>query len=397
MTEIETRLRSELKTLAEQVRPESIRPLREPVRRRKSLTLRWLAPVTAVVAVLAIITGVSLIGHTVKQRPTPPATAMPPYYVTLNDGASHLVLTVRSSATGQVLASTSLPHSPENTQWISGAADDRTFVLSDGIGRYLLLKLSAGGRIARLSRLPARYFAFQSGNGTYKGAGVLSPDGHELAFLTNNCFTLMTRAGSTCQVGIRVVSLANGASKAWTQTLAPLKDSFFSLQPSWVDNGREIAFGRVAVGSRTPFRYWLLNVAGPGGSLLADSRLIFSTVWALPYSNGEALPTPDGRAFVMQSYGYPQPTENGGHGDAYIRVVERSVSTGRVLRVLYVLKVPERGIFGSTYCHLLSMGPTGVHVLMQCNNFGRLDGNHFTPLPGLPPSSADNYSATAAW
>jgi hypothetical protein len=41
--------------------------------------------------------------------------------------------------------------------------------------------------------------------------------------------------------------------------------------------------------------------------------------------------------------------------------------------------------------------PTGVHVLMQCNNFGRLDGNHFTPLPGLPPSSADNYSATAAW
>jgi hypothetical protein len=395
MTEIETRLRSELKTLAEQVRPESIRPLREPVSRRKSLSLRWLAPVTAVLAVLAIITGVSLVGHTVKQRPTPPATAMPPYYVTLNDGASRLVLTVRSSATGQVLASTSLPRSPEGTQWISGAADDRTFVLSDGIGRYLLLKLSADGGIARLSRLPARYFAFQSEKGTYAGAGALSPDGRDLAFLTNNCFTPRTSVGSTCQVGIRVVSLANGASKAWTQSLAPLMDSFYSLQPSWVDNGREIAFGRVAVSSRTPLHYWLLNVAGPGGSLLADSRLIFSASWALAISNGEALLTPDGRAVVMQSYEYLKPTAKGAY--AYIRIVERPVSTGRVLRVLHVLKVPDQGVQGYTYCHLLSMGPTGVHVLMQCNDFGRLDGSHFTPLPGLPPSSADNLGVTSAW
>jgi hypothetical protein len=392
MTDIETRLRSELKTLSEQVQPDSLRPLRVPVRRRPAPSVRWLAPVTAVIAVLGIVAGLSLVGRDVRQRRAPAGSAMPPYYVTLNDGASRLVLTVRSSATGQVLASTSLPRSPEGTQWISGAADDRTFVLSDGIQSYLLLKLSADGRIARLSRLPARYFAFQSATGGYQGAGALSPDGRDLAFLTNNC---LTRDASTCQVGIRVVSLANGASKAWTESLTPLEDSFYSLEPSWVDNGREIAFGRVGVSS--PFRYWLLNAAGPGGSLFADSRLIFSGPWLLAISNGEALLTPDAGAFVLQSYTWPKPAKNGGHGDAYIRIVERSVSTGRVLRVLYVLTVPEQGIQGYTYCHLLSMSPTGVHVLMQCNDFGRLDGSHFTPLPGLPPSSADNYSATAAW
>jgi hypothetical protein len=35
-------------------------------------------------------------------------------------------------------------------------------------------------------------------------------------------------------------------------------------------------------------------------------------------------------------------------------------------------------------CSVLSLGPVGVHALVQCSGFGRLDGSQFTPLPGVP-------------
>jgi hypothetical protein len=47
-------------------------------------------------------------------------------------------------------------------------------------------------------------------------------------------------------------------------------------------------------------------------------------------------------------------------------------------------------------CLPLSFGPSGVHVLMVCNNaFGRLDGTRFTPLPGL--SQLLNADEGTAW
>jgi len=406
MTEIEVRLRSELKALAEQVEPESIRSLHDPVHRRRFPAVRWLAPAMAMVAVLAVVAGVSLARHDVRQRPAPPGASgtMPAYYATLSErlnGAKlkRVALTIRSSATGHVLASTWLPPAPQGPLWISGAADDRTFVLSEGIGSYLLLKLSPDGRIARLSRLPARFFAYHSHPDIYALAGALSPDGREVAFLMNSCL-LGSGGPSICRVGIRVVSLATGASKTWTESVNPEKQTvLFSLEPSWGDSGREMSFEQVVTPSATPVVYRLLNAAGPGGSLLADSRLIFSfPVVADP--EAEALLTPDGRALVLQNFANAKPPGKGGRGDAEIRVVERSVLTGRLLGVLHVLKVPQQDFWNYTYCDILSMGPTGVHVLMQCNDFGRLDGSHFTPLPGVPSAQANSKygsGGTAAW
>jgi len=53
-------------------------------------------------------------------------------------------------------------------------------------------------------------------------------------------------------------------------------------------------------------------------------------------------------------------------------------------------------------CKVLSLGPTGVHALVQCFGLGRVDGTRFTPLPGVPNPNAttvsgSGYLGTAAW
>ena len=63
MTDIEQRLRRDLKEVTERVAPGSIRPLREPVVRRRTRAVRWLAPVAAVVAVIGVVAGASLVSR----------------------------------------------------------------------------------------------------------------------------------------------------------------------------------------------------------------------------------------------------------------------------------------------------------------------------------------------
>jgi len=48
---------------------------------------------------------------------------------------------------------------------------------------------------------------------------------------------------------------------------------------------------------------------------------------------------------------------------------------------------------------VLSLAPGGVHVLVECFGFGRLDDRRFTPLPGFPSPSGSGISGqqAAAW
>jgi hypothetical protein len=112
--DVEQRLRRDLREFTERVSAESIGPLREPVAGRRRRAVRWLAPVTAMAAVVGVVAAAALAsqpsGQPAVRLPADagpePAGTMPRYYVTLaaTYPQNAPFAFVRDSATGAVLA-----------------------------------------------------------------------------------------------------------------------------------------------------------------------------------------------------------------------------------------------------------------------------------------------------
>ena len=402
MSTVEDRVRAAFREDAETVDPESIPPVprpgaqhgrRQPAGRRKSA--RWVAPAAAVIAVLGVIAVASLVARPQRQSSIAAPAGMPPYYVTLTGAVArqHPVLTaaVRDSATGALLTTVDVPVQTGATQALPGpsgitaAADGQTFVITDDLGLFLL-RVAAGGRSARLARLPIHVSYIHA------DAAALSPDGKQLAIDVEVC------PEGGCREGIEVVSLANGASRLWTGPSV----AGAPLSPAWVDDGSEIMFLWQAGGATsTAPGYRLLNVSGPGGALLGSSQPMVSPPTRNDWSFPAAMLTPDGRGVITTDY---RNIAGRGGGTAVLRVVELSASAGRLLRVLHVATEHYGG--GSlaaetadARCQVLSLGPSGMRALIQCPGFGRLNGDRFTALPGVPAGMgpATGIGGTAAW
>ena len=102
MTDIENRLRDELKAEAQRAQPHMLRELRLPPRRRAAWAKPWLVPVAAVIAVAAVITGVRFATSDLHAPPAATAQgALPPFYVTTqSNGRTSTMLMIRRSADG---------------------------------------------------------------------------------------------------------------------------------------------------------------------------------------------------------------------------------------------------------------------------------------------------------
>ena len=393
MNELEERLSRELKELSERAQPGSIRPLREAPARKRPRAVRWLAPVAAVAAVLGVIAGVAVAGR--PAGGVPPASPekqglMPRYYVTVwqtyaGSGDGHVIPTyavVHDSATGAALATVRVPTLTDarggaQGPSITAAGDDRTFVImeqSDTPRVYLFyrLRVAANGRSATLSRLPVSVPAYLALTDV-----ALSPDGTRLAMDVQHC---NAKTESCPYTGIRVVTLATGAVSTWTT-----RANGAPFNVSWGGNER-VAFEWQA-GVRTPppgqqTGYRVLTLTGAGRDLMA-SRPIASPDQSAPGT----LVTADGKV-VVTSVG--------------AKVIELSAPTGQLLRVLYTAAAHgatggSSGTPGPVGCEVLSLAPSGIHVLVTCFGFGRVDGDRFTPLPGFPsPSSSGITGQTAA-
>ena len=343
--------------------------------------MRWVAAIAAVVAVVGVITGVSLATHSPGRQAS---GGMPPYYVILESGNPVTTVVVRDSATGSVLTRVRVPFLlPGGPEWISGAADGRTFVMNNG-NDLLRLRLSADGRSVRISRLPVTL-------PNSVDAVALSPDGATIAIGSQTC------AGTEdqCQRStIRLVSLATGVTRTW-KTGAPAQAGMWI---SWDGNAHVLfSWAPARPAPSNPSGYRLLDVGGRGGNLLSARTLHLPP---LPVLVGYSFPesafiTPDGRAVIASTLvavgSGPAPAVD-------MKIVEWSFRSGRQLRVL--LKGRERPHLppASEMCWVFSLGPTGVHALIQCPYpkfvFGRWDNGRFTPLPGM--SDADGPD-TAAW
>jgi hypothetical protein len=412
MTQLEDRLRRDLSKFAERARTETIRgPQHTPVRTR-SRSVRWLAPAASVLAVTAVVAGVSLVAAHGPGReprlafgpPTPAAPAslpagMPRYYVTLYQSyTAHngiiTVAVVRSSATGRTLTRVDVPTLVSGgdvvSPSISGAADDRTFVITEPGGLsttdhnvvwFYLLRLAADGRAAQLKRLPINLPDTTETDGSV----ALSPDGTRLAIGEVPC------QQGRCYTGLRVVTLATGAARTWTMP-AQQGEAWLSFV-SWAGDST-VAFLRGQ-------QYRLLNVTGQGGSLLAAR-----TIASPPPPPGvllEALVTANGSTVIGSTV---TNISDGNRVTVIARIIEISARTGKLLRVLSTETVrgATPGMQGSAEpldaeCRVLSLAPDGTNVLASCFTFGRVSDYGFTPLPGFPSPSTSGISGqdASAW
>jgi len=403
--------------------------------------VRWLAPVAAVAAVIGVVTGVSLAGRPQGHRPASvlspgqpePAGPMPRFLVTLAATYPRNApwAFVRDSATGAVLTSVHLPalvtsegsSSPSIT-----AGDDRTYIITVSgqevvgkatrtstftmpptpryphgrtvitrgpadvvtINRYYLLRVAADGRSASLSRLDIPLSPHATDGIT------LSPDDSKVATAVQSC-----HAGGCQYTGIQVVTLATGASRTWTTTAGGAP---FSV--SWAGNGH-VAF-------QWHQGYRLLDITQPGTNLLASSVPIAGPSAVATGFVPPALVTSDLRAVITSTV--QNIPEGHGRDTVVAKIVELDARTGQLLAVLHT--ATARGVTTredvpgqpsvSEYdqgCRIVALGPTGVQALIECFGFGRLDGDQFMALPGVPDPityigstvSGSDFWGTGAW
>lgn len=389
MASLEDRLRNELRQIGADLDHGSIRPLRVPLRRRRRGLVRWLAPVTAMTAVAGVITVATLARSAAPRHPAVVSTAMPPYYVTVDDitvgrgaGDEKATATVHASATGKTLSSARLPAArnvPTGQLYfwqISAAADDQTFLIAQA-RQLLVLRVSPDGRSARLSQLPVSLPPTAS--------VALSPDGSTAAIESmSSCRTTTFGAHYTAlgcrNTEIQLISLDSGATTRTWSTGA------LTAQSTWVSwtRGSQILFLWPGTGAASgPSRALrLLDISAPGSNLLHAQALLVQGDYEPSSSVPYAFLTPDGSTVIFSP----------GLNDGSVGTME--AASARTGQQLYVLGQHTEA--DAPGCNVLSLAPAGQHALIRCAlppvSLGRLDNGRFTRLPGIT-----NPWGVAAW
>lgn len=421
MTSTEDVVRAATRAYGETVT--EIRPLDltrpAPRARRPRRFPAWVAPVTAAAAVIALAISLVLVRGIQNGPVVPPAASsspgavapiagVPEYYVTLHQAnpSAPSGLVIGDTFSGARLAAIAPPRGSAFAG-VTGAADDRTFVVSTmpvykGLQLSLpvtwyLLRIAPGGTPGyRLTRL-----AIPDMEGWAVQAIALSGSGDELAM------TLLPAARHLHPGGweLRTYSVATGKllgswSLRGTATLST--GTVFpgaQDQPlSWVDGDRAVAFQAFdPIGAKSAQESErLLDVAAGSGDLIVDSQVI----WATLITSGDqpmahrcypSSPrvTPDGKTVLCVS-GPVGATSGRGHVTLeWLTIPTTGVS---VPRVLYEVAVDVFSGSLTVSAVLWAANPGGPLIAFWSGHPGTPSGTHFGvvshgqfhPLPAVP-------------
>jgi hypothetical protein len=330
------------------------------------------------------ISGLAIMG------PLPPAGQSAPAKDPLPDS-----VVVGDTLTGERLT-TIKPPAGSTFVGVTGAADDRTFVLDSAAivpglmsatqqRTWYVIRLRPGAPVTALTRLTLPVPAAADVNGI-----ALSPDGSKLAVLYQ-----VAREGDGFPYSgpftLGIYSVATGAAlRTWTGT-DPYHGSYAygsndlpdpNANLTWTSDGQRLAFVyRSSKGADSSLLLREVNLAAPGGGLFTDSAVIAKI--AVSPTNGRSKIwcdslgiTGDGRTAVCGAElpkappvgatldaltepdpwtGCAAPTDT-----AYPGIAEISLAGDRLARVLYQVKPPCMG--GGTATVLWS-SPSGGTVL----------------------------------
>ena len=422
LPEPQDRLRAALRETADEI-PAETPPLRlspgppagnggrDP--RRRTAWGPWTAPLAAAALVVAVIAATVTIAGGLKPRPSDQASlyGLPPYYVALttrekNSDVYSLGATaaeVRSTLTGVVLAKVAPPRPYVTFTGVTGAADDRTFVLSaqgpnkppnlpereylkrypngwNPAQRFFLLRIDPPGGRMSLTALPAGYTPANSAIHDM----ALSPDGTALA---------ADVGGELVDNHLYVFDLATGTERAWSgRTCSRCFPYSGGLgyggvnvdALSWTADGRHVSF----VWGNT---VRLLDTRAPGSDILADSKSV--AVWTTGQTRAAldtwrgAIITPDGRTVLgIEEIGSPGRIES-----IPEHLVRFSTATGRQTAIVNNLDVLKL----NGYEEVLYTNATGSVLVVTYLRPGRnatiLHDGRSTPIPWSP------YIGIAAW
>jgi len=342
---MEERVRSATRFVAGEVH--DVRPLvlpqLTPAARSRRPRRQWIAPAAAAAAaVVAIALAVVIVKDVRNSQQVPPASAassqIPAYYVALNDGAGQRSpdqVVVGDTFTGARLAIVS-PPAHSSFVGITGAADDRTFVIGAQPFPYspewwgveprtwYLLRIAPGtdhpAQLARL-HIPATPYGLEV------TGMALSPDGSQFAVTLEPNETMNTGPEQ-----LRIYSVTTGAllrtwtgppsSEGWDGYLG--RDNNTTL--FWLASGHTLVFD-YGLGGR------VLDTSRTGEDLITDSQ---PTAWSMPPGTcSRPVVTSDGKTVACAAATVSQ-VPGGATGDnCSTAFTEYSTATGKPARTLY--------------------------------------------------------------
>jgi hypothetical protein len=442
MTPLEDRVRDAIRARAAEVPPDAVPPLRLPGRRRSFFSLTyggrerggpaerawtgrawagraWAAPLAAAVGGGGGPRGGVRPDRRAPFRPLREGhrsglATLPRYYVglTFTSGSRfggygqlstpQTKAVIRATATGRALATVTPPWPYGTFAGITAAGGDRTFVVAAQklariplmgaftvpATRFFRLRLGPGlGRpVGRVTLTPLPIPAIPAG--TEVSDFALSPDGSRLAVVSGRPDSRPDRpklsvyhlpAGTERTYRPGSVGNTGGVPITWiTQN---------SL--SWGTDNRTLAFVYGQWGGQEGVR--LLDTDRPGSGLLANSRVAIPPSRTTSWTQVQL--TADGQTIIGN---VNNPYVNG----SVERLVQVSVQTGKVVRVLHVTRRMADDVVQVHW-----MSPSGRvlivtdllrarhHSTAQYANVdaGMLVGGHYTPLPW------SENTLTAAW